>query len=245
MQLDTASGGAITGSVATNGWSSVLLAYRNPFNRSRTSLAGKYTFAAEESTPDGQPFGYGSFALTLATNGGLSVSGYAADGGTISQGTSISQTNLWPLYSTVSTGGALLGWQSLAGSSNLTGWIEWFKPANSTLHQSAATYYTTNLAGGTYTNKSPVLGISSGLLVLSGAGLSHDLTNAISLSASGFTDVTKSNKLSITLAPASGLFSGTISKTLRFTGVILQQQNTGVGAFQNTNQTGVLEIMAK
>jgi hypothetical protein len=51
------------------------------------------------------------------------------------------------------------------------------------------------------------------------------------------------NKLTVTITSASGLFSGSIGvpgsgKTVAFTGVVLQKQNIGSGFFLGTNQSG-------
>ena len=250
LQWDATEVGKLTGTVASNTWSSDLAAYRTPFSASApTPLAGKYTLSIAGGEPP-QPAGYSTLSITVSNNGGILVGGHAADGGTVSEGTALSEHGYWPLYSTVSNG-VLFGWQTLlSGSTNLTGWAYWLKPTNSALHLPGIAYNTTNLVGSTYTNKKAILNLTNGgLLVFSGGGLVDNLTNRFSLTNNNIaTNITKDNGLKLSFNTNLGLFSGSITnpttkKQASFFGAVLQQQNEGAGAFQSTNQSGAVRLI--
>ncbi len=250
LQWDATEVGKLTGTVASNTWSSDLAAYRTPFSASApTPLAGKYTLSIAGGEPP-QPAGYSTLSITVSNNGGILVGGHAADGGTVSEGTALSEHGYWPLYSTVSNG-VLFGWQTLlSGSTNLTGWAYWLKPTNSALHLPGIAYNTTNLVGSTYTNKKAILNLTNGgLLVFSGGGLVDNLTNRFSLTNNNIaTNITKDNGLKLSFNTNLGLFSGSITnpttkKQASFSGAVLQQQNEGAGAFQSTNQSGAVRLI--
>jgi hypothetical protein len=60
-------------------------------------------------------------------------------------------------------------------------------------------------------------------------------------------DLSYTNKLSASITPAAGTFSGSVTETnvagrpvIKFSGAIQQKWNTGYGLFTNTNQTGAV-----
>jgi streptogramin lyase len=92
-----------------------------------------------------------------------------------------------------------------------------------------------------YTTGAPVLDWTSGVIELAGGNLSPGLTNGVTLGANN--KFSSTNKLSLTLTTASGLFQGTVpapgSKTgISVSGVLLQGNNAGYGLFLGPTQSG-------
>ncbi len=245
LQWDATDTNKLTGTVASNTWSSGLAAYRMPFSAAApTPLAGNYTLAiAGGQAP--QSDGYSALSISVGNNGGILVCGPAADGGIVTEGTALLEHGYWPLYLTVNNG-VLFGWQTLLpGATNLTGWAYWFKPSSSVSRLSRIAYCDTNPLGSTYTNKAAILNFTKGVMVLSGGNLTNNLTNSFSLTNNIAIDSTKGNGFNLTFLTNLGIFSGSITnpatkKPISFSGAVLQQQNKGVGAFQGSNQIGTL-----
>ena len=84
-------------------------------------------------------------------------------------------------------------------------------------------------------------------LVLSGGGLSGSITNSVTWALDNKVLNTGTNKLSLSIAPASGLFKGTIvdpatRKNVQFQGVLFEQGNVGLGFFPGDNQSGAVSF---
>ena len=84
----------------------------------------------------------------------------------------------------------------------------------------------------------PLLNWTNGL-VLPGA---DNLTNRVSLTNRVVKDLAKTNQLSLTLVPATGLLSGGIQdpatrRQIPFKGALFQNQGLGLGACQEPHQT--------
>ena len=240
LQWDATDTNKLTGIVASRTWSSDLTAYRTATN----PLVGKYTLAIAGCQPS-QSAGYSTLSITVCDDSKISVGGYAADGGIVTEGTALLEHGYWPLYLTVNNG-VLFGWQTLLpGATNLTGWAYWFKPSSSVSRLSSIAYCDTNPLGSTYTNKAAILNFTKGVMVLSGGNLTNNLTNSFSLTNNIAIDSTKGNGFNLTFLTNLGIFSGSITnpatkKPISFSGAVLQQQNKGVGAFQGSNQMGTL-----
>ncbi len=104
----------------------------------------------------------------------------------------------------------------------------------------AGSRYTPPLAG------TRVLNLTTGSVILSGGGLSPDITNAITLNANNSVTVTSgSNNLALTLTVTSGaakgsfLFPGTGAST-PIKGIILREQNVMRGFFLTPTQSGAV-----
>lgn len=59
-------------------------------------------------------------------------------------------------------------------------------------------------------------------------------------------NIVGNEKFTMTLAPATGLFTGTFldigNKSRTFKGAVLQKQNRGAGLFKGNGQTGTVEV---
>jgi hypothetical protein len=96
------------------------------------------------------------------------------------------------------------------------------------------------------TNAYRVIDLTNGVIVFEGGNLGVPFTNAVTFtSSSKVIDVSATNKLTLTLTPGSGTFSGSVresglSKSNLFKGVVLQDEATGYGYFPETNRSGRL-----
>jgi hypothetical protein len=264
----------IVGTISNSEFVASLQMDRAVFNKVNlaTNFSGKYTVLIPHSgdatiSPGGD--GYGSVNV-LATNGALSFSAVLGDGQPVTQAVQISKDGDWPLYAqfypvryvvinatnsslhytNVGYNGSLLGWISLSNHTP-TGVVSWIK-----------TGWTNKLYPDGFTNRiallgseyrppapgTPMVAISNGTFVLSGGNLEAALTNTVYLRTNNMLVVSNNSaRLTVTLAPASGLIAGSFSNAATqaltpFKGAVLQQQNLGGGWFSGTNQTGSFRL---
>jgi hypothetical protein len=149
LQLDMFGGDQITGALMDGAGSAAVRADRAvycPTNMVPSSIVGKYTIILPG------PTGNGIATLVVDQQGKVAWSGTLADGSAVSQITTLSKANYWPLYSSLYSGkGFVLGWMQMNGS--VTGPFVWTKPA-----MAGAAY----LPAG-FTNQAVVVGAHSGL----------------------------------------------------------------------------------
>jgi hypothetical protein len=90
-----------------------------------------------------------------------------------------------------------------------------------------------------YTSGTRALNWTNGVIELDG-GLSSGLTNAVTLGANN--KLSGTNKLSLTLTTASGLFQGTVpngsQSGISVSGVLLRGSNAGYGLFLSPTHSG-------
>jgi hypothetical protein len=194
-------------------------------------------------------------------SGIVSFSGSLADGTKVTQSSFISGQGDWPFYaSTGSKRGSLLGWLAFdsnpAAEAEVQGTVYWHKQVQPRVRYYPAGFtYVTNFSGYFYTNISPVLNFTNGngLLVLSNGYISQT-TNAptpqpiispVSLASNNVVKVlgANTNKIKLTVTPATGLFRGTFvnpvnRKSVSFNGAVFQKLNYASGYFRGTNQAG-------
>lgn len=253
LQLDLTQGtDHITGSVSNLAWAAALAGDRAVFNAS-TNIApqqGLYTFVIPGAGAAPQPAGDGWGTVTVDAAGNIHLSGSLADGTALAQTVPVSPSGQWPLYASPSGGqDLLLGWLAFSGDTNqaLGGEVLWLKPALST-----AKYYTNGLAFQTPIQGSPYAAPARGtnlfnatnlVVVLSGGGLAHSITNRITLDPSNRVVNQSSNKLTLSFLTTAGSFKGTVinpatSKSISFNGVVLENQGAASGFFLGSGQSG-------
>jgi cyclophilin family peptidyl-prolyl cis-trans isomerase len=262
MILDLTNGtDQITGNVTNNqitaidpahGWLANLQADRVFYDgRARMApQAGKYTLLLPHDTnspagPDGDGFG----TVSVSTRGAISFSGSLADGTRAVQKTTISKSGAWPLYVPLYRDrGALVSWVSFTNetATDFTGLANWFKQS-----QVTAKYYRdgftneTTILGSHYlppaaTNR--VLEFPNGVVGFVDGNLATNFTNNVRLDLNRKVVNLSSNKLTMTVAKPSGLFSGTVAppgvtRSLPYKGAILQKQKLGGGFLLGTNRS--------
>ena len=69
---------------------------------------------------------------------------------------------------------------------------------------------------------------------------------SLTIDAQNKIKIVGNEKFTMTLAPATGLFTGTFydadNKLRTFNGAVLQKQNSGAGLFKGNGQTGSVEL---
>jgi hypothetical protein len=244
LQLDL-QGGGITGILSNGVWTAELSADR-PASNLPTQ---KYTLLIPGAADGVAQPGGDSYGTVAVGTKGLTFAGVLADGTKVSQKASVLANGQWPFYVSLYSGnGSIFGWLTFSNGvdSDITGRVDWFKPA-----QAGAKLYPggfaiqTNALGSAYvfTSGIPVLNIpGGGPLSLSNGNLLNSFTTQIALdSASKVTSTNSTLKLTITTT--TGLFKGSIAnpeggKPISFNGVVLQKQNFGGGFFLGTDQAG-------
>lgn len=217
--------------------------------------AGRYTLvipgADDDSNSVAQPGGDSYGALIVSATGGLNFSGALADNTAVSQKTLLLANGQWPFYVPLYTGkGSIFGWLTFSNQadSDITGTVDWFKPAQAVRFYPAGFTNSTQATGSIYqfTNTVPVLGFSNGVVWFANGNIPNDFTNQVSLGTNNVvSNLTTNNALTLKLTASTGLFKVTAvdpdtHKTVTGSGVVLQKQNFGDGFFPGTNQVGQL-----
>ena len=184
------------------------------------------------------------------------MSGTLGDGTKIAQRTFVSQTGILPFYALLYSGqGLILGWlmftNDTVNSNDLEGVVSWNKPGQAPgtkIYTNGFAFGLTNgieVPGSYWTNRTPLLNWSNGVVFLSNAIPAESISNPVTLSPDGkVADQALTNELTLTITTASGLFKGSVTETngakqtIKFGGAIHQKSNAGYGLFIGTNQTG-------
>ena len=254
----------VTGSVSDGQWLAELLGDRAIFNATtnRAPLAARYTLVLPGSPGIDSPEGDGWGTLRVSSSGLGTLSGALAEGARLSRSMPVSKGGAWPLYAPLyyyqySYRGSLLGWiqfDTNAPSDDLNGLVDWSKPALPTARFYPAGF--TNqmtLTGSRYvapvTSMNRVVNLTNGVVILSGGNLSQAWTNVVVFGATRVTNLSP-NKLSVTLSPSTGRFTGTFLdtgtvRTVSFAGAVLQKSTNGSGCLLGTNQAGRVLIESR
>ncbi|MGD0615164.1 MAG: hypothetical protein ABSA69_06955, partial [Verrucomicrobiota bacterium] len=247
LQLDLTNA-TLSGQISNGVWTAQLLANRAVYSQAHHApQAGKYTLlipGAEES--EEQPGGDGFGTVMVGPGGGITFGASLPDGTKASQSTFVSAQGQWPLYAAPSSvKGSLFGWLTFTNlaTNDIEGLVSWIK-----LPLASAKFYPAGFTNQTgviasryvFTNKVPVLDFSTGQVWLANGDLAASFTNQVVLGTNN--KVSGTNKLSLNIATASGLFTGSVrppeGKAISIGGVVLQKQSFGGGFFLGTNQSG-------
>jgi hypothetical protein len=144
----------------------------------------------------------------------------------------------------------IFGWLTLSNSAagDIWGDLTWQERPLSGTPLYISGFQTTEEALGSsyvYSNKQPILNFTSAQISLSGENLSTPFTNLISIGANNIVTNLSPNALTVTITPSTEVFHGTVvepvtKKHIPFSAALLQKQQTGVGLFDGTNQTGAV-----
>jgi hypothetical protein len=243
----------LAGKVGNGTWTAGITAYEANFN-ARTNpapFAGKYTLAIHGPN-DGDPLepqgdGYGT--VSVSTAGIVQFSGTLADGTLFSQTTAMSADGEWPLYSSLYGGqGQIMGWVDFTNmpQSDLSGNLAWIKlPVAGARSYAAGFDMTSPLEGSRFTAgsaKAPILNFSTGVLILTGGGITENLTNYFTVDPNQRLVI--SNRLTLDFSASSGIFTGTAPNPLvgqpplLFRGVFMTKENYGCGYFIDSDVSG-------
>jgi hypothetical protein len=189
--------------------------------------------------------------------GAVAVAGTLGDGSPVTASTFVSQQGQWPLYAALySKKGILIGWITFTNdvdtTNDLEGLIGWIKPGGngSKIYPSGFDWpydsSTNNAFGSAFTNRTPLLGWTNGILILEDGNLTKNITNGVLIGHGG--KVTGTNTLKVTITTTgvkAGLFSGSVvnsetGKPIPVNGALIQKREAGYGSFPGTNQSGAV-----
>ncbi len=256
----------LTGTVTNNqvtaintnaAWSATLLADRATFKApsNLAPQAGRYTLLVppDEASPTAPPAdGYGS--VNVQPTGKLAFVGALPDGTPVTQGTTLSKFGTWPFYAFTSRdGGALISWLTITNdpATNVSGLMNWFKPARRGLRYYAAGFTNeTTVTGARFLPGNPtnrVFGLTNAVVGFTNGNLAADFDHGVTFDANGKATNLGTNQLTLTISKSTGLFNGSVkppgsTRAVPFKGVVLQGQRRGAGFFLGTNSTGSVKI---
>lgn len=256
LQMDVTQGtDRMAGAVSNASWASQLAADRAVFNAktNQAPQAGRYTLVLPGADNSSEEPGGASFGtLTIGTAGQVNLAVSLADGTKASQSSALSKYGQWPLYLSLYSGkGSVLSWMTVtnAPSHVLGGQLVWIKPSSASAKYYPKGFQAQPFAFGAFyqapTGTNKVLDLTTAQIVLNSGGLTNSMVGQFALGAKS--RVTTTNKLSLSFAPSSGLFSGSLKtadhpKAIIFTGVVMQNQTNGIGYFLGTNQSGSVRL---
>ena len=244
--------GQLFGQLTDGVWTSSVQDIRAVYN-SKTNpalFAGNYTLVLPGASGNPLlPTGHSYGSLRVSSNGVAAFTGKLADGTAISQGVTISQDTLWPLYGSLYSGkGLLLGSVAFASESDsdLHGDLVWIKSANPKNRYYPAGFEAEPSAFGSRylapTRTNAVVRLIAAPLEFSGGNLPSNFTNLVTVGASSKVFNLSSNKLSLKFTLSNGTYSGSVTdpgtgKSRSFSGAVFQKLNAGYGYLLGTNQT--------
>jgi hypothetical protein len=253
FQVDPEDPDLLVGSVSTIDWFAPLFADRAVFDGrlKSTTDVGQYTMViagdpSSSTTPGGTSYG----TITITKAGALRFAGVLADGAKVTQATRVSKYGQWPFYMPLYSGqGSLYGWTQFNGATNddLSGVVAWIRPEMSwTWFYPAGFAINADVRGSGYVRPpagTKVMDLSSAQFEFNGGELDRGFTNSVVLDAHNRIVNLSANRLSVSLSPSSGLFSGHVMDPITwdwipFKGVVLQRYNEGAGFFPGWSQTG-------
>jgi hypothetical protein len=256
LALDLAGGtDQITGTITDDVWTASILAQRAGFDATAhpAPQAGRYTLIVPGDSEDAanQPGGDSFGTVTVDAAGNVKFSGVLADGTKVSQKAPLSKDGWWPLYVPLYSGrGSILSWVIFLDSSeaSFTGVFAWLKKP-----QPAAKFYANGfttlreLSGSSYrppTNAMDrVLSFAMGGVEFSAGNLTAPFENEVVLGENNKVSNSGTNKLTLSISLATGLFSGSVTPpgaagSVSFKGALHQKQNFGSGFFLGGDQSG-------
>lgn len=237
----------LVGSVSSSQWAASVQAYRAPFdgrvNRA-TNFMGKYTLTLPSSGLTNAPSGYGFAALSVSAAGQVTLKGALADGTPVSQSVPLGLDGNIPFYSSVyANGGFVSGWGHIQPDRKMIGSLLWRKPAAAKGLFPAGFLAPSEVAGGPYQAPAPGTNLlnATDSFIFGGDSSTLAFTNSLILKAGNKLLNTSTNKLTVTLTSATGLFSGTVKPpgstlSLPFKGALWQGR--GYGYFLDGSQSG-------
>ena len=255
LEIDGANDG-LRGFITDGNWNAPLLAGRVGFSKGKPARQSgkKYTLvmaaqgrALSLGDPATIPGSVGYGTLAVDGNGNVLFKGRLADSTTVSQKSSLTSLQQWPLFAPLyANKGLLLGWLNFTDGQafDLTGSVTWVKPAQSGRLPSAGFSRATDALGSVfnYTNSVAALGLKNSIAAMvNRSAPAQSFTNTF-VFANKVAD--KTNQLTLTIGP-TGAFKGSAVapnslKRIPFDGVVLQRTNLGFGYLRLRDQEAVV-----
>ena len=250
----------ITGSTYRGNRYASLLAERAVFDtRSNPApFAPRCTFLVQGATDAALTNAGDGFGTITTTRAGLAkLTGTLADNAALALSSPVLRAGWWPFYQPLYGGrGCLIGWLQFRtdAPAGFAGSAQWIRPANSNVvwYARGFTNISTFIASAyvaPVARTDRVLAFQSGRAAFNGGSLSVPFANRFNLSARGVATNLSANKLSLTIQPATGIFTGNVmvpglNSTLPIKGAVLQGQNIGGGILQSPSANGRVTIEA-
>jgi hypothetical protein len=249
----------IVGVVGDGAWASSVLAHRTGFHKATRPApqAGRYTLILSGNAADAanQPGGDSYGTVVVDAGGNVKFSGTLADGTKVTQGAALSKNGWWPLYVPLRGGtGSIRSWVVFLDSSeaSFTGVFAWIKSA-----QPGASFYPAGfnvereLSGSSYRPPADrlerLLAFTAGRVVLSAGNLAEPFETEVMLSDNNRIADVGTNRLALSISPATGLFTGSVTPPgatgrVVFKGALHQKQNRGAGFFLGSDRSGRVQF---
>ena len=245
----------LTGELSSDEWEAELDGDRNVFNSTNTApQTGNYTaIFPDDAVAPNEPQGIGFGTFSVKTTGSIAFTGTLPAKTKLTQASQVPKSGRWPLYISLNGGrGLVWGWLDFVDEpeSAVDGTITWIKPAGSSGGYPTGFTNELNVMGSAYQRPAKgttILDIISGAVAFSGGPLAQGFTNLVLIDDMNRVRNVDTNKLTMKFTLGSGAFQGEVkdpasAKTLSFSGVVLQQQNTGIGFFTRTNLAGFVSL---
>lgn len=224
---------------------------RSIFSRSNQFPgAGNFTFifaGSGDPSDTNFPTGNGPGTITITSSGTVFISGLLADNSAFSFSTVLCDDGTFPVFAPLYNGkGMIQGWLGLARDpdADLAGDVIWTKPdfAGRAFFPAGFTN-DVPAAGSRYVQTKPLLNWSNGVVIFQGGKLDAPFTNNIQLNAKNKVINLSDNKMALKIQLKTGRFNGLVKDassrdSISFTGVILQNQNGGMGYFREAPLSG-------
>jgi hypothetical protein len=256
LQVDPSDADHLIGTISSGSWTAQLMAERSVYDAKTNPApqAGQYVMVIPgSSSSTNAPGGDGFGTARVTTAGKVTLQATLADGTVLpAQSGTLLKNGLWPLFVKVyGDAGLVTSWVTLTETpgSSVSGNLSWIKPA-----LPAAKYYPggfavdTSLIGSRYAEPasgSNILALTNAVISFSGGGLTGAITNEIRIGRKNTVTNLSSNRLTLSFTTTDGVFQGTVvqpgapkSKAISFSGVVLQDQDTGWGFFLNSGLSG-------
>lgn len=150
--------------------------------------------------------------------------------------------------------GSLSGWLTLydsAATNQIGGTLNWFKPTTLTPAWYPAEFLEQIVVEGSSYLAPPkqpqILPVGPAMFTISDGNVTvNPAVKNLTIDALNKIRIVGDGKFTMTLEPATGLFTGTFldagNKSRTFKGAVLQKQNRGAGLFKGEKQTGNVEL---
>lgn len=227
---------------------------------------GSYTVLlpfSESAVAEGAPLGTGFATAVVAPAGTVKATLTLADGTKATVSSQVSKDGTWPLYASLyKNQGVLLGemkFESAEGVGDVEGDLDWSRPADAKAALFKPGFLTQAPAvGGLFVkplvNQTlvPAANLGGNLNVfLSNGGLADTMAELATLQSTNKALVPLQSALRTTFLPvgSSGLMSGSFfhpdtQKSVKYQGVVLQEQGLFAGFFLGTGQAGDVRVAA-
>jgi hypothetical protein len=261
LALDVSNGTQqILGTVADTNWVAALEADLAVYSATNPSpLRGADTIILDSSGGGvAGPGGDGYGKVTVNRDGMASFIGALSDNTAVAPSAAgVSKYGRWPLYIPLygaGTLGSLSGWVTFTNLPGLSleGGAAWFRANSGGEIYPRGFTNAVSITGSSFmpaSAKTPVLGLTSFQIILSGGNLPHPLSNNATLSPAGKFAANGPGIANLTLSVSTntGILSGAfldpatgLATPVR--GIVLQQQTNAAGYFLSTNATGLFQL---